>query len=129
MKYLITCLLLVVSPLVTACKCMEFNVGQYVSNAEKVYLGRIISTQMLGGKGNMSATLRVNEKYKGDVFELEEVVQRNSRCSLFFTLNEEYLVFEGKSGEVNQCSMRNTRYLRDLESQLNALSTLAKQGI
>ncbi|MCG7547733.1 hypothetical protein [Pseudoalteromonas sp. Of7M-16] len=129
MKYLITPLLLLAAPLATACKCIEFNVGQYLSNAEKVYLGRIISSQMLGSKSHMSATLKVAEKYRGEVFDLEEVVQRNSSCSLYFTLNEEYLVFEGKNGEVNQCSMRNTRHFRDLENQLKALRAIAKLGI
>ncbi|MCF2859184.1 hypothetical protein L1286_17000 [Pseudoalteromonas sp. SMS1] len=77
----------------------------------------------------MSATLKVTEKYRGEVFDLEEVVQRSSGCSLFFTLNEEYLVFEGKDGEVNQCSMRSIRYIHDLENQLKTLRKIAELGL
>ncbi len=91
-----------------------------------MYVGEVKNAQVLGDGSRMSATLKVSERFVGDVFDQEEVITEDTSCRAFFELKGTYLVFEDKNGLVNSCTMRNIYFIDNLEQHLTALRILKK---
>jgi len=129
MKSLVLALTLFFSTTSLACKCGELEVEERLSNAQKVYWGKLTNADVLGVGSRISATIQVAESFKGKVFTHEEVMTNNSSCGVRFTINDSYLVFEDKSGQVNQCTMYNTSmvYSQSFQESLDKLRQLTKE--
>ena len=130
--YMVKLLILVlvfISPVSSACKC-DFDIGYLLAKSNKAYLGTVSHSSILGDGFRSAASLTVSESFKGDTFKVEEVTTyNNSSCSVSFTVNDTYLVFEDEDGFVYQCSMTRTEYYDrhgDLEKDLEYLRSLRK---
>ena len=130
MKIFCTLLFLISSASAFACKCLEFNVGEYLKFSNKVYLGEVVSFEGFGTDGLMSVSLKVNERFVGETFNIEEViVNTRSGCRVLLDTGETFLVFEPKGGRVNNCIMRNVKNVPDLQWNLKALRKIRQLGI
>jgi len=129
MKSLVLVLTLLFSTTSLACKCGELEVEERLSNAQKVYWGKLTNADVLGDGSRISATILVAESFKGEVFVHEEVITNNSSCGVRFTINDSYLVFEDESGQINQCTMHNTSmvYSQSSQENLDKLRQLTKE--
>ncbi|KZN38020.1 hypothetical protein [Pseudoalteromonas luteoviolacea] len=129
MKYIILLLLLLTSSFASACKCGDFGIELSLENSQKAYIGKVIHIQSLGESGRVSASIRVSEKFAGDVYNVEEVISRATSCAQKFSIGEEYLVFEGLNGEVTQCSMRKTNRIKNLAHYIETLRVIRDLGL
>ena len=129
MKILVLVLTILFSASSIACKCGELEIGERLSNAQKVYWGKLTNANVLGDGSRISATIQVVESFKGEAFIHEEVITNNTSCAVRFTINDSYLVFEDNSGQVNQCTMFNTSlfYSKSGQENLNKLRQLVKE--
>ena len=110
MKFLPLFLLILFPATSWACKCLDYSqhyTREKLENAEKAYVGKIIAAQVLGDGSKSSATLKVIDTFKGDVYDLEEVINKHTSCGVRIELNATYLVYENKNSFVNFCTMSN----------------------
>lgn len=108
MRFVFASILIFFSTYSWACKCAdpsEISIEERLMSSHKSYIGKIINAQVLGDGTKSAATLKVIESFKGNVFDLEEIVTKNTSCGVMLVLNTTYIVFEDNNGHVNMCTM------------------------
>jgi hypothetical protein len=108
MKFVFASLFVFFSSYSWPCKCAdttEISIEERAIGSHKSYIGKIVNAKVLGDGSKSSAALKVIETFKGDVFDVEEIVTNNTSCGVMLVLNATYIVFEDNTGHVNMCTM------------------------
>lgn len=128
---LILVLILIYSPPIYACSCIELPFEESVDRADEIFIGRVIKIEE---KKELLSTefgeywvahFEVSKKWKGNKKTNIRVIQTYNSCAFFFEFGKEYLVYATSTNRFAWDGTRNfstwlcsrtiyTRYFYDL---------------